>query len=209
MKQYNFKLIYKKYNKQASIIKNIVILFFLLLFATLTTFYALGKFRIFHVVSNSAYPYHPQDCLVFDFKISFDNLKVGDFITWSGNGGKTFVTHQIVDVNKENKTVTTSQQKFNDDGTPKTPQEILDMNTEGSTVTDNPITEDKYYGKVLFSIPKLGLYLTGIKNLVLSGNSINILGIVTLILAYLTYYSFGKLIYTPTYVLREKKIDKS
>ena len=206
MKQYNFKLIYKKYNKQASIIKNIVILFFLLLFATLTTFYALGKFRIFHVVSNSAYPYHPQDCLVFDFKISFDNLKVGDFITWSGNGGKIFLTHQIVEIDKENNTVTTCQQQRKNDGTWQTTEELLN---NPNVNKDSPITEENYYGKVLFSIPKLGLYLTGIKNLVLSGNSINILGIVTLILAYLTYYSFGKLIYTPTYVLREKKIDKS
>lgn len=205
MKQYNFKLVYKKYNKKASVIKNSIILFFLLLFAFLTILYSLGKFQIFHVVSNSSYPYHPQDCLAFDFKTPFEQLKVGDFITWSGNGGRTFVTHQIVDIDVENKTVTTSQQKFNADGTPKTPQEILDMNTETSKVTDAPITEDKYYGKVLFSIPKLGLYLTSIKNLVLSGNSINILGIVTLILAYLTYYSFGKLIYTPTYILREKR----
>jgi len=205
MKQYNFKLVYKKYNKNANVIKNITILLFLLLFAFLTILYSLGKFQIFHVVSNSSYPYHPQDCLAFDYKIPFEELKVGDFITWSGNGGKTFVTHQIVEVDEENKTVTTSQQKFNEDGTPKTPQEILAMNTESKQVTDYPITEDKYYGKVLFSIPKLGFYLTCIKNLVLSGNSINILGIVTLILAYLTYYSFGKLIYTPTYVLREKR----
>lgn len=199
MKQYNFKLVYKKFNRKANIIKNCVILFFLLLFAVLTIFYAMGKLQIMYVASGSSAPYHPKGSLAIDYKVDFDKLKVGDFITWSNDGGKMFVTHQIVRVDKVNRTVTCSQQQTDSQGN------ILPMDEWNEENFDGVHTEDQYYGKVLFSIPKLGLYLTGIKDLVLYNNKLNILGIVSIVLAYFVYYFFSKFLYTPTYVLWENK----
>lgn len=201
MKQYNFKLIYKRYNKTTNIIKNSVILFFLLVLTTVVMLYCFGKFQIFHVLTSSSAPYHPAGSLAIDVKTNFDDLKVGDFITYSTTGGRSFITHEIVKIDKENKTVTTSQQKRDDDGRLLSAEERLNL---GGCV-DAPINESQYYGKVLFSIPKLGLWLTSIKGLVLNGNSLNILGIISIVLAYFVYYFLGKLLYTPTYVLKEKR----
>lgn len=198
MKQYNFKLIYKKYNKKANTIKNFVILFFLLLFAIFTVLFATGKIQIMHILTSSSAPYHPAGSLAIEYKVDFDKLQVGDFITWSVNNGKSFVTHQIVKIDKEAKTVTTSQQQYNENG-------VKPMEEWEEKKFDAPKTESQYYGKVLFSIPNVGLYLTSIKEMVILNNSINILGIVSIILAYLVYYFFSKFLHTPTFILWGKR----
>lgn len=208
MKQYNFKLIYQKYNKTANIIKTSVILFFLLVFISITILYCFGKFQIFHVLTNSSAPFHPAGSLAVDYKVDFNDLEVGDFITYSFNGGKSFVTHQIVRVDSENHKVLCSQQQFDDYGN-VLPMEEWDENKFDGLGTPLYVTESQFYGKVVFSIPKLGLWLSSIKEMVITNNSLNILGLVSIVLAYLVYHFFGKLIYTPTYVLKEKRNWKS
>lgn len=199
MKQYNFRLIYKKYNKKATIAKNIVILFLLLIFASLALMYCLGKFQILHILTNSSAPFHPAGSLAVEFKTDFDKLEAGDFVTWSNSGGKMFVTHQIVKIDKENRTFVCSQQQFDDDGN------LLPMDEWQESRFDGTHTEDQYYGKVLFSIPKLGLIMTSVKEMVITNSGINLLGIIILVLAFMVYYLASKFLYVPTYILREKQ----
>lgn len=205
MKNYNFMLIYKKYNKKENIIKNSIVIFFLLVLFVIVLLYGLGKFQILHILTDSSAPYHPAGSLAVEYKVDFNELKVGDFITWSNNKGKNFVTHQIVEIDRENKTVRTCQQRQKADGTMMTPEELL---LDNSVSKDEPKTESQYYGKVLFSIPKLGIYMSSVKELVISNSGFNVLGTMTLILVFLAYYLFSKLIYKQSYVLMGENYAK-
>lgn len=195
MKNYDFQLIYKKSTKKANLVRNIITMFFLAILFVVVLLYGLGKIQILHILTNSSAPYHPAGSLAIEYKVDFDKLKVGDFITWSTTKGKTFVTHQIVKINKENKTVTTSQQQFTDDG------KVKPMSEWEENKFDSPKTEEQYYGKVLFSINNLGLYLSDLKGMVIKNGTLNILGTMTIILFCLTIYLFSKLISVKTYVL--------
>jgi len=198
MKNYNFMLIYKKYNKKANILKNILTLVLIGILSAIVIFYATGKLQIFHVLTNSSAPYHPAGSLAIDYKVDFQDLQVGDFITWSLTGGNSFVTHQIVKVNKDanNKitSVITSQQQFKDGKT-------YPISEWDSNQFDSPKTESQYFGKVIFSIPQVGLYLTGIRELVILNGSVNILGIIFIILIMAAYYLFAKLVKKPTFTI--------
>ena len=79
---------------------------------------------------------------------------------------------------------------------------------DSSVSKDEPKTESQYYGKVLFSIPKLGFYMSSVKELVISNSGFNVLGTMTLILVFLAYYLFSKLIYKQSYVLMGENYAK-
>ncbi len=195
MKNYDFQLIYKKSTKKIDLVRNIITMFFLAILFVIVLLYGLGKIQILHILTDSSAPYHPAGSLAIEYRVDFDKLKVGDFITWSVTGGKSFVTHQIVKIDKVNRTVTTSQQQFTDDF------KIKPMDEWEERKFDSPKTEDQYYGKVLFSINNLGLYLNDLKEMVIKNGTLNILGTMTIILFCLTIYLFSKLISIKTYVL--------
>lgn len=203
MKNYNFRLVYKKYDRKKTIIKNITTIILLALFAAIVMLYANGSLKIFSIRGWSAEPYHLYGALAVDYKVPFETLEVGDFITWSSSGGNSFTTHQIVKLNKDEETgktisVITCQRSYKEDGTPKSPAELL---ADESVNKDGNIYEEKYYGKVLFSIPNVGLYMTDIKSMVIDNGALNIIGIVTIILIGLAYYLFTKCLNIETYVL--------
>ena len=112
---------------------------------------------------------------------------MGDYVTWS-RGGKVFVTHKIIEIQNENYIVTSQTDYFADEG------EIVNP--------DAPITYKNIYGKVIFSIPLLGDIFLGIKNLILINNSINIIGLLNIVLTVVTYYLFKKLLHVETYILK-------
>lgn len=198
MKNYDFMLIYKRNNEKVNIIKNAVTIFFLLLLFLVVLLYGLGKFQMFHVLTNSSAPFHPAGSLAVEYKVDFDKLKVGDFVTWSVTNGKSFVTHQVVSIDKENRTFVTSQQQYDDNG-------VKPMSEWDSNKFDSPKTEKQYYGKVLFSIPKLGLYIESVKNLIIYNGSLNILGTVTVVLVILAGYMFSKIVNKKTFILTGDK----
>lgn len=176
MKNYDFKLIYKTYNKKYSIAKTILILALILVLSLFLLLYCIG-FRAFAVNGWSAEPYHHYGSLAIDYKVPFEELKVGDFVTWS-RSGSSYVTHQIISIDVENQTVVTCQQPAFDP----------DTNNDGN------IRYDQIQGKVLFSIPEIGSLLIGIKSLVVTnsiGFKINIIGILFLVSLFV-FYSFFK-----------------
>lgn len=175
MKNYNFKLIYSKFNKKTHITK--IILTFLLIFvlSLLLLLYCLG-FKAFAVNGWSAEPYHHYGSLAIDFKVPFKDLKVGDFVTWS-RSGSSYVTHQIISIDEANQTVVTCQQPAFDP----------------ETSNDGNIRYDQIQGKVLFSIPELGTLLIGVKSLVVNnsyGFQLNIVGILFIVSLFVFYYFF-------------------
>ena len=117
----------------------------------------------------------------------YDELKVGDYVTWSRTG-KSFVTHKIIEISSPDYIVT-SQTDYFSDGKEVTP--------------DAPITYDNIQGKVIFSIPLVGEIIMGIRNLIFSNYQINILGLMTIVLVIATCYFFKRLLYIETFTLKE------
>ncbi len=79
-------------------------LVFALLFAVLLGL-ALG-FKVFLVNGASAEPAILYKSLIITYKPAFDDLQIGDFVTYSSTG-TSFVTHRIIDIDAENQSVTT------------------------------------------------------------------------------------------------------
>ena len=192
MKNYNFKLSYVKYGNKRKTINTIVSIVFLAILSLIVLLYALG-IRPFIIYGWSAEPYHHYGSIAIDYKPDFEDLEIGDFITWSRSNGKSFTTHQIIEIDKVNKTVTTSQQPANDP----------------DTNPDAPVTMDQIYGKVIFSVPYIGRALIGIRDLVMPyGMRINLIGVLFVITVLGVYYLFKKLITTDEYVFIGGEHDK-
>jgi len=192
MKNYNFKLKYIKYSSKRNIVKNILSIAFLAILSLVVLLYALG-IRPFIIYGWSAEPFHHYGSIAIDYQPEFEDLKIGDFVTWSRNGGKSFTTHQIVEIDKINKTVTTSQQPADDPDTNR----------------DSPVTIDQIYGKVLFSVPYIGRALVGIRDLVMPyGVQINIIGVLFVVAVLGVYYLFKRFMTTDEYVFMGGVYDK-
>lgn len=187
-KNYNFNLIFKKYNKTELIFKLLIKAVVFGLFVMLLTGYFMG-YRVFTVLGWSSEPDIHYGSVVIDYKVPFEELKVGDYVTWSRNGAMN-VTHIIISIDKANKTVTTSQTSYGRE--------------EGEEVSpDAPVTYDQIKGKVIATIPELGNIMLSLKNLVLYRGGINILGVMSIVLSISAYYIFKGLINKETFILRE------
>ena len=75
--------------------------------------------------------------VVFSREAEFDELKIGDVVTVGSADGKEYFTHRIVDIDRENKTVSTKG----------------DNNPEKDPM-DTPA--DRIVGKMWYSVPLLG-----------------------------------------------------
>ena len=185
MKNYNFQLVYKKYNKKNEFIKMIILSIVFAIALTLVAGYFVG-YRVYIVQGRSSEPAIHYGSIVIDYKVPLEELKVGDYVTFSYTG-KSFVTHQIIEIDHSKDYILTSQTTYyNPDATP-----------------DSPIKYENVYGKVMFSIPYVGQIFNAVRGLVLTSyNKINILGIMTLVLTITAYFIFKKLIKTETYILK-------
>lgn len=95
------------------------------------------------VLTGSMEPKYPVGSLIYVKEENPENLKVGDVITYRLSED-TVVTHRIVEINKEEQTVTTKgDANSNNDG--------------------NPIPYSGIVGKAHFSIPYLGFVSMNIK----------------------------------------------
>lgn len=186
MKNYNFKLIYKKHKKTDWVLPAIFWSLLIGLVITIIFGYFLG-FRVYTVLGHSSEPDIHYGSIVVDFKVPYDELKVGDYVTWSRTG-KSFVTHRIKEITSPDYIVTT-QTDYYSNGEPVDP--------------DAPIKYENIQGKVIFSIPLVGRVIYALRGLILSNSGINVLGIMTLVLVISAYYLFKRLIHKETITLKE------
>lgn len=123
------------------------ILLLSLLFASLLTIGAayLFGFRAYLVISGSSEPYIKTGSLVIDYKSPEDQLHVGDFITFSTSGSAN-TTHWITSISVVGNVryYTTNQ-----------------VDGEGFDIT---VTYKQIKGKVIFSLPKVGLTIIYVRN---------------------------------------------
>jgi len=187
MKNYNFKLVYKKHNKKSWILPSVIWSLLIGLVITMIFGYFLG-YRIFTVLGYSSEPDIHYGSIVVDFKVPFDELKVGDYVTWT-RGGKTYVTHQIIEIASKDYIVTSQTDYFAEPGETVNP--------------DDPIKYENIQGKVILSVPYVGDIIYGIRNMVVVNGQLNILGLMTIVLVITAYYFFKRLLYVETYTLKE------
>ena len=92
------------------------------------------------VVSPSMTPkYNIGDVVVVNTKIKYEDLQIGDVITYKS--GLTNVTHRIVDINSRGEVITQGDANNSPD------------------FSGSGISKDNLVGKVMFGIPKLGSLL--------------------------------------------------
>lgn len=109
---------------------------------------SVGPFRWLTVLSGSMKPvFNPGD-LIIDKKITANELKVGDIVTYM-YGDNFLSTHRIVDVNKDNK----GQPVFKTKG------------DNNNAVDEQVVSSNAIVGKYLFRIPFIGYILLKLKGL--------------------------------------------
>ncbi len=99
----------------------------------------LAGYKIYSVVSGSMEPKYPVGSVVYIKPVEFDKIEVGDPIAFHW-GSKKVVTHQVVEINKENQTFTT--------------QGVANNVADGS-----PVAYSDVIGKGVYNIPFIG-YIT-------------------------------------------------
>lgn len=95
------------------------------------------------VLSGSMEPALPVGALLFVQKTEFDQIQVGDIITFVQNAELEVATHRVVAVDSAARRLTTKG----------------DAN---DTIDGSPVQEANLVGVVVFCIPKVGYFLNGI-----------------------------------------------
>lgn len=95
------------------------------------------------VTSGSMIPKYKVGSLIYVKKVPTDNIKIGDTITFYMGDTKVVATHEVYDIDLENKNFYT--------------QGINNKDEEGNILHDAlPVSFNKYIGKPIYTIPKLG-----------------------------------------------------
>ena len=122
--------------KKVCNILNTILFIALIMIASLLIVPNLLGYKSFAVISGSMEPNIHVGSIVYAKETSFDDLKVGDVISYKLSA-ETMVTHRIHEVNKETQTVITKG----------------DAN---DSVDASPVTANNIVGKVSLSIPLIG-----------------------------------------------------
>lgn len=153
---------FKKEKKGLNIIKTIIVSLVLGVLVTLGVSLACGyKYKI--VASGSMLPTLKITTLVVIAPVDYDDLKVGDIITFSSSSGSTSFTHRIVD--------------FNEDG-------LAITKGDNNGQRDGAVQRDRLVGKVVTHLDGVGAVVTYLKQ------NIFIVGIV-LVYLFLMYILLG------------------
>ena len=125
--------------KAYSIFTTIIVVIIAALAVLLVTGNLLGM-KAYSVLSGSMAPAINVGDLVYVHPVSADNVKEGDVITFTVDENDTLATHRVVTV-------------FDDNGT-KSFQTKGDAN---NTADGHIVTESSYVGRVLVTLPKMGI----------------------------------------------------
>lgn len=124
------------FKKICGVLSTIILIILAVLAALMLLPRAFG-FQTMAVLTGSMEPNYHVGSLIYVKDISFDNLQVGDVVTYK-IAEDTVVTHRIVEINSEDKTVITKG----------------DANQDND---GNPVSENQIVGKAHYCIPALGL----------------------------------------------------
>lgn len=122
-----------------SLIKNI----FLALIITIVFGFATG-YKYLNILTGSMSPTMPVGTIIVVKHIDFNDLQVGDVITYKTYSGDFNVTHRIHSINKNNQTVITKG--------------------DATTNLDEPVSASRIVGVVVAYFPQLGYVFDFIRN---------------------------------------------
>jgi signal peptidase len=105
---------------------------FIALFSLLIILRILG-FKHYVAASSSMHPEVPKYSLVYIKKAELDELKIGDIIAYRGEG--SLVLHRIIDINGD----------------------VITTKGDANEAPDRPIGYSRVIGKMVFSVPFLGI----------------------------------------------------
>lgn len=91
--------------------------------------------KLYCVRTGSMYPTYPIGTLIFVNSAEFEELSVGDVVTYAA-GDSTVVTHRIVGINEKNRTIETQG--------------------DSNTVSDGWMRYENVIGRVIFGVPLVG-----------------------------------------------------
>ena len=112
----------------------------------------------------SAEPHISYQSLIITYKCKFQDLKVGDFITFT-NTGKSYVTHQIVSIDYDNDEIICKGWQYNSD------------TQQYEHQSDSQVMQySNVVGKVIFSN-----YIIGKSIFIIKGNMLILIGLFALI----------------------------
>ncbi len=121
--------------KVANVLSWTVIIAMLLVFGTVTVMSLGFGVRFMAVKTPSMEPELPVGCLVAVKQVEFDEINIGDDITYVFDNSSTTVTHRVIDIDEKGYITTKG----------------LSNNT-----ADAPISYDNVVGKVIFSVNYVG-----------------------------------------------------
>lgn len=123
----------KGFNKLILYIGYVVLITLLVFF-----FYIkISDIKVFTIVSGSMEPSIVSGSMLFHQKTPFDEIQVGDVITYKLDNATIYITHRVIKVDSENQT-------------------LLCKGDSNANVDSKAITNQQYQGTVLFHIPYLG-----------------------------------------------------
>lgn len=135
--------------------------------------FSLFGIKTYVVTSKSMEPLYKVGSIIYVDKVDFDDLKIGDSVTFYIGSNNIVATHQIYDIDKKTKKVYT--------------QGINNKDHNGNIIHDAlPIEYKNIIGKTIFTIPYLGY----INNIVTTPPGMYILIVLTIILLGISFIIF-------------------
>lgn len=122
--------------KVLNVISSIIMTIFLILVFSLVAARLFFGIQINAVATGSMEPDLPAGSLIFVKAVNYEDIAIGDDITFAKGNGSILVTHRVIYKSEQTKTLTT--------------QGIA------NNVADSPISYNDVKGKVVFSIPFIG-----------------------------------------------------
>lgn len=155
--------------KIINVLSWIAIVGMILLFGGVTVLRGFFGMNFMAVKTPSMEPDLPVGCLVVIKPVPFEDIHIGDDITFLLNSSGTTVTHRVIDIDKEGYITTQG----------------LSNNT-----SDAPITYDRVLGKVVFSVDKIGKWFIFLSTA--SGKIIAVSMVAALLLISVIFEKFDK-----------------
>lgn len=131
--------------KVLNVISSIIMTIFLILVFSLIIARLFFGIQINAVATGSMEPDLPVGSLIFVKSVNYEDIAIGDDITFAKGDGSVLVTHRVIDKSEQKKTLIT--------------QGIA------NNVADSPISYNDVIGKVFFSIPFIGYIVLFINTL--------------------------------------------
>lgn len=142
-------------NKAIKFISNLLFIVFMMIMAFLIFITAQSRFtgqepsllghRLYIVESGSMLPALKINSMLIAKELPSNEIKIGDILTFSGKNADVKITHRVV--------------KIENNG-----ESFITRGDANNTDDPNPVTKDRVIGKVIFSIPFIGLIFKILEN---------------------------------------------